>query len=208
MAVPIILNHPLINTMIAEMRDKHTDSARFRELIRNITILITNEATADLPTKKIICKTPLEKCEQFIIDGKNIVICPILRAGLGMTDGILSFIPNAAIHHIGIFRNEQTHKPIEYYNKIKGTLENKIAIIIDPMLATGGSVIAAIDILKKYKCKNIRLMSIISAPEGISAVTAAHPDVQIYAAAQDRCLNEKKYILPGLGDAGDRIFNT
>lgn len=203
-----IFDHPLIRHKVAVLRDKETDYKLFKELINEITMLMSYEALNDLPTKKIKVETPLEVCEQTVIQENTLAIIPILRAGLGMVGGVQTLFPAAKVGHIGCYRDHETLEPHEYYCKLPEHMENKVAVIVDPMLATGGSAIAAIEILKKTGCKRIKLMNIICAPEGINAVHTAHPDVQMYCACLDRCLNENGYILPGLGDAGDRIFGT
>ena len=203
-----IFNHPLIKHKVALLRDKNTDTKLFRELVTEITSLMAFEALSDLPTRTEQVETPLEVCEQTLIKEDALAIIPVLRAGLGMVNGILTLCPNAKVGHIGVYRDHDTLEPVQYYCKLPEGIDNKIALIVDPMLATGGSAIAAIDIIKRHGCKNIKLMNIICAPEGVKAVHEAHPDVQIYCAHQDRCLNEHGYILPGLGDAGDRIFGT
>ncbi|MBR5250676.1 MAG: uracil phosphoribosyltransferase, partial [Clostridia bacterium] len=199
---------PLINHKVAILRDKNTSMKEFRELIEEITTLMAYEAFKDLDTTEITVKTPLETTTQTIIKENSVAIIPILRAGLGMVNGIHTLLPTAKVGHIGMYRSHHTLLPQEYYCKLPENIEEKTCVIIDPMLATGGSAVAAIDILKKKGCTKIKLMNIIAAPEGVKAVQTAHPDVQIYVAQLDRCLNDKGYILPGLGDAGDRIFGT
>ncbi|MEG1710248.1 MAG: uracil phosphoribosyltransferase [Clostridia bacterium] len=203
-----IFSHPLINHKVAYLRDKNTDTKLFRELVTEITMLMAYETLNDLPTRTVTVETPLEMCEQTVIKEDALAIVPVLRAGLGMVNGILTLYPNSRVGHIGVYRDHDTLEPKEYYCKLPDGIANKVAIIVDPMLATGGSAIAAINILKKAGCKRIKLMNIICAPEGVLNVHRAHPDVQIYCAHQDRCLNENGYILPGLGDAGDRLFGT
>ena len=204
----IIFNHPLINHKIAILRDERTSMKEFRELIEEITTLMTYESLKDVPTVAKEIKTPLETCTQYVVEDDSVVIVPILRAGLGMVNGVHVLFPLAKVGHIGMYRNEETLKPDTYYCKLPLGIENKLAILIDPMLATGGSACDAIQLLKDKGCKNIKFMAIIGAPEGISKVAEAHPDVKIYVSTLDRCLNENGYILPGLGDAGDRLFGT
>ncbi len=203
-----VFDHPLIKHKIAILRDEKTGMKEFRELIEEIATLMTYEAFKDVPTKKVMVKTPLEETEQTVVVEKSIVLVPVLRAGLGMVNGVHVLFPTAKVGHIGMFRNEQTLEPQEYYCKLPDGVEDKLVVVLDPMLATGGSAIAAINQLKKRGVKNIKMMSIIAAPEGVKALASAHPDVQIYVATVDRELNENGYILPGLGDAGDRLFGT
>ena len=203
-----ILDHPLIRHKLAIIRDKNTNTKQFREIISELATLMAYESFKDVPTKKIIVETPLETVEQTVVRENSIAIVPILRAGLGMVDGILSLFPAAKVGHIGLYRDEETFEPKEYYCKLPVGIEEKVVMVVDPMLATGGSACDAITMLKKRGCKKIKLMSIIGAPEGVSKVAEAHPDVEIYVSTLDRCLNEHCYILPGLGDAGDRIFGT
>ena len=203
-----VFDHPLIKHKIAILRDEKTGMKEFRELIEEIATLMTYEAFKDVPTKKVMVKTPLEETEQTVIVEKSIVLVPVLRASLGMVNGVHVLFPTAKVGHIGMFRNEETLEPQEYYCKLPDGVEDKLVVVLDPMLATGGSAIAAINQLKKRGVKNIKMMSIIAAPEGVKALASAHPDVQIYVATVDRELNENGYILPGLGDAGDRLFGT
>lgn len=203
-----VLNHPLINHKIAILRSVDTHTKDFRELVEEITTLITYEAFKDVPTRTVTVQTPLEKCEQQMVAENAIAVVPVLRAGLGMVSGVHTLFPTAKVGHIGMYRDEETLIPHEYYCKLPDGIENMRSIVLDPMLATGGSAIAAIDMLKKRGCKDIRQMSIIAAPEGIETLATAHPDVKIFVAVCDRCLNENGYILPGLGDAGDRLFGT
>ena len=203
-----ILNHPLISHKIAILRNKETGMKEFRELVEEITMLIAYESLKDVPTQKVMVETPLENVEQTVVIEKSVAIVPILRAGLGMVNGIHMLFPTAKVGHIGLYRDEETLEPHSYYCKLPEGIENKMVILLDPMLATGGSASAAIDFLKEKGCKNIRIMSIIAAPEGIKTVAEAHPDAKIYVSTLDRCLNEHGYILPGLGDAGDRLFGT
>ncbi|MBO5417398.1 MAG: uracil phosphoribosyltransferase [Clostridia bacterium] len=204
-----IFNHPLINHKIAILRDEKTSMKEFRELIEEITTLMTFECLKeDVPTVEKQVKTPLEVCTQRVVKDNSIVVVPILRAGLGMVNGIHVLFPSARVGHIGMYRNEETLEPCEYYCKLPDGIENDLVIVVDPMLATGGSACDAIALLKKRGCKAIKFMSVIGAPEGVSRVAEAHPDVQVFVSTLDRCLNENGYILPGLGDAGDRLFGT
>ena len=203
-----ILDHPLISHKIAILRSVDTRTKDFRELVEEITTLLTYEAFKDAPTREVEVATPLEKCKQKMVVENSIAIVPVLRAGLGMVAGVHTLFPTAKVGHIGMYRDEDTLEPQEYYCKLPEGIEKMRAIVLDPMLATGGSAAAAIDMLKKRGCKEIRQMSIIAAPEGIERLATAHPDVKIYVAVCDRCLNENGYILPGLGDAGDRLFGT
>ena len=205
----VIFNHPLIRHKIAILRDEKTSMKEFRELVEEITTLMTYESLKeDVPTTEIQVKTPLETCTQTVVKDNSIVIVPILRAGLGMVNGVHVLFPSARVGHIGMCRNEETLKPDTYYCKLPDGIEEKLVLVVDPMLATGGSACDAIQLLKNMGCKNIRFMSIIGAPEGVSRVAEAHPDFKIYVSTLDRCLNENGYILPGLGDAGDRLFGT
>lgn len=204
-----IFNHPLVNHKIAILRDEKTSMKEFRELISEITTLMTFECLKEgVPTEEREVKTPLEVCTQKVVKDNAIAIVPILRAGLGMVNGIHVLFPSARVGHIGLYRNEETLEPCEYYCKLPEGIEDKLVLVVDPMLATGGSACDAINNLKARGCKNIRFMAIIGAPEGISKLAETHPDVQIFVSTMDRCLNENGYILPGLGDAGDRIFGT
>ena len=200
--------HPIITHKLAQMRNKKTDSKNFRELVQEIGMLMTYEAGKNFPTVDVDVETPLMTCHTKILDEKNFVVVPILRAGLALADGVLKILPNASIGHIGLYRDETTHNPIEYYSKMPENLDEKILLVTDPMLATGGSCSAALKMLKDKGAKKIILMCIVSAPVGIRKVASDHPDVPIYLAAIDDGLNEDCYILPGLGDAGDRIFGT
>lgn len=203
-----ILEHPLIKHKITLLRDKTTSSKEFRELITEISMLMCYEATRDLPTKLVEIETPLctAKCE--VISGRKIAIVPILRAGLGMVDGMLNLIPAAKVGHIGIYRDPDSHQPVDYYCKLPVDIQDRDVVVLDPMLATGGSAIDAVNHLKKNGVKNIKFMCIIASKDGIQALSSAHSDIQIYCGAQDEVLNEQKYIIPGLGDAGDRIYGT
>ncbi len=203
-----ILDHPLIRHKLAIIRNKNTDTKNFREIIGEIATLMAYESFKDVPTQEIEVETPLEKTKQIVVKENSIAIVPILRAGLGMVDGILTLFPAAKVGHIGLYRDEETLEPQEYYCKLPTHIDEKVVMVVDPMLATGGSACDAIKMLKKRGCKRIKLMSIIAAPEGVEKVAETHPDVEIYVSTLDRCLNENGYILPGLGDAGDRIFGT
>ncbi len=203
-----ILDHPLIRHKVAIIRDKNTNTKQFREIIGEIAMLMAYESFKDVPTQEIEVETPLEITTQTVVKENSIAIIPILRAGLGMVEGVLSLFPAAKVGHIGLYRDEETLEPREYYCKLPINIEQKVVMVLDPMLATGGSSVSAINMLKKHGCKKIKLMSVIGAPEGVEKVAEAHPDVDIYVSTLDRCLNENGYILPGLGDAGDRIFGT
>ena len=208
MANVTVLDHPLIQHKLAILRSKDTPVKEFRELVGEIAGLMCYEATRNLPTKEVQVETPITTATCRMLAGKKMAIVPILRAGLGMVDSMVNLIPSAKIGHIGLYRDPETHKPVEYYCKLPDDIGNRQVFVVDPMLATGGSAIAAIDFLKQHGCKQIIMMNIIGCPEGVKAVTAAHPDVDIYLAALDEKLNERAYIVPGLGDAGDRIFGT
>ncbi|MBS5850884.1 MAG: uracil phosphoribosyltransferase [Firmicutes bacterium] len=203
-----ILDHPLIRHKVAIIRDKNTTTKQFREVIGEIATLMAFEAFKDVPTQTVTVETPLETVEQTVVKENSIAIVPILRAGLGMVDGILTLFPAAKVGHIGMYRNEETLEPQEYYCKLPQGIEDKVVMLVDPMLATGGSACDAIALLKKRGCKHIKFLAIIGAPEGVEKVHSEHPDVEIYVSTLDRQLNENGYILPGLGDAGDRIFGT
>ncbi len=203
-----IFDHVLIQHKIALLRDVNTGTKQFRELIQEITMLLTYEAFKDLPTQEIEVTTPLEVTKQNVVAEHSIAIVPILRAGLGMVTGVHALFPTARVGHIGLYRDHDTLEPKEYYCKLPDSISQGIAIVLDPMLATGGSASAAVQFLKNKGCKTIKFMAIIAAPEGIAKLSTDHPDVQIYCATLDRQLNEVGYILPGLGDAGDRIFGT
>ena len=202
------LKHPLIQHKLAVLRNKETTVKEFRELINEISGLMCYEATRNLPTVEVDVETPLMTAKCRMLAGKKLAIVPILRAGLGMVDAMVDLIPSAKIGHIGLYRDPETHKPVEYYCKLPEDVEHRQVFVVDPMLATGGSAVAAIDFLKAHGCKNIIMMNILGCPEGVAAVQAAHPDVEMYLAAMDEKLNDHAYILPGLGDAGDRIFGT
>lgn len=203
-----VVNHPLITHKLSIMRNKKTGSKDFRELLEEIAMLMGYELTRDLPLEDVTIETPLTKMTAKMIAGKKLAVVPILRAGLGMVDGLLSLIPVAKVGHIGLYRDPETHLPVEYYCKLPPDINERIVILVDPMLATGGSAADALSKLKEHGCKNIRFMCLVAAPEGVKKVQEAHPDVDIYAAALDDHLNEHAYIVPGLGDAGDRIFGT
>ncbi len=203
-----ILDHPLIRHKVAIIRDKNTTTKQFREVIGEIATLMAFEAFKDVPTQTITVETPLETVEQTVVKENSIAIVPILRAGLGMVDGILTLFPAAKVGHIGMYRNEETLEPQEYYCKLPQGIDEKVVMLVDPMLATGGSACDAIALLKKRGCKHIKFLAIIGAPEGVEKVHSEHPDVEVYVSTLDRQLNENGYILPGLGDAGDRIFGT
>ncbi len=203
-----ILDHPLIRHKVAIIRDKNTTTKQFREVIGEIATLMAFEAFKDVPTQTVTVETPLETVEQTVVKENSIAIVPILRAGLGMVDGILTLFPAAKVGHIGMYRNEETLEPQEYYCKLPQGIEDKVVMLVDPMLATGGSANDAIALLKKRGCKHIKFLAIIGAPEGVEKVHSVHPDVEVYVSTLDRQLNENGYILPGLGDAGDRIFGT
>ena len=203
-----VLDHPLIQHKLAILRSKNTSVKEFRELIREISGLMCYEATRNLPTREVDVQTPVAVAKCRRLAGKKLAIIPILRAGLGMVDAMVDLIPSAKIGHIGLYRDPETHLPVEYYCKLPEDIANRQVFVVDPMLATGGSAVAAIDFLKQHGCKNIIMMNIIGAPEGVKLVQDAHPDVDLYLAALDEKLNDHAYIIPGLGDAGDRIFGT
>ena len=203
-----VLNHPLIQHKLTIMRKKETGPKEFRELLEEISTLMVYEVTRDLPTEEVEIETPICKMKSKVLAGKKLGIVPILRAGLGMVDGMLTLIPAAKVGHIGLYRNEETLEPVEYYCKLPSDIGERDVIVLDPMLATGGSAIDAITQIKKRNPKSIKFMCIIAAPEGLEALSKAHPDVDIFAAAKDEKLNDHGYIVPGLGDAGDRIFGT
>ena len=202
------LKHPLIQHKLAILRNKDTGVKEFRELVSEIAGLMCYDATRNLPTEEVKVETPVATATCHMLAGKKLAIIPILRAGLGMVDSMVDMIPSAKIGHIGLYRDPETHMPVEYYCKLPDDIGNRMVFVVDPMLATGGSAIAAIDFLKQHGCKNIVMMNIIGCPEGVKAVQEAHPDVDLYLAAVDECLNDHAYIIPGLGDAGDRIFGT
>ncbi|MBQ0083673.1 MAG: uracil phosphoribosyltransferase [Clostridiales bacterium] len=202
------MDHPLIQHKLSILRDENTGSKQFRELVSEIATLICFEATRDLPLKEIETKTPITTAKTKVIAGKKMAFVPILRAGLGMVDGVLNLIPSARVGHIGMYRDPKTHKPVDYYCKLPADLGERDVFVLDPMLATGGSAIDAVTRIKEFSPKRIKFMCIIAAPEGLEAFTKAHPDVEVYCAGLDDHLNENCYIVPGLGDAGDRIFGT
>lgn len=208
MARVYVFDHPLIQHKLTHIRQKDTGTKEFRELVDELATLMAFEATRDLPLDEVEIETPVSKTKAKVIAGKKLGIVPILRAGIGMVDGILKLIPTAKVGHIGLYRDPETLKPVEYYVKLPSDVEERDFIVLDPMLATGGSAVEAINSLKKRGAKHIKFMCLIAAPEGVEAVTKAHPDVDIYIAALDERLNEKGYIVPGLGDAGDRLFGT
>ena len=203
-----VFDHPLIEHKLSIMRDKRTGSKDFRQLLNEISMLMGYELTRDLPLEDCEIETPVAKMTAKKILGKKLAVIPILRAGLGMVDGLLNLVPVAKVGHIGLYRDPETHLPVEYYCKLPFDIEERIVILVDPMLATGGSASDAIAMLKKKGCRSIRLMCLVAAPEGVKKVQTDHPDVDIYAAALDECLNDHAYIVPGLGDAGDRLFGT
>ena len=208
MAEVHVLDHPLIQHKLAILRNENTGVKEFRELISEIAGLMCYEATRNLPTEEVEVKTPVAVAKCRMLSGKKLAIVPVLRAGLGMVDSMVDLSPSAKIGHIGLYRDPDTHQPVEYYCKLPEDIENRQVYVVDPMLATGGSAVAAIDFLKARGCKNIIMMNIIGCPEGVKTVQEAHPDVEMYLAAVDEKLNDHAYIIPGLGDAGDRIFGT
>lgn len=203
-----VFDHPLIKHKISLLRDKATGTNEFRKLVEEIAMLEGYEALSDLPTELVEITTPIETCLTPMIAGRKLAIVPILRAGLGMVSGILALVPTAKVGHIGMYRDETTHEPVEYYCKLPSPIEERTIVVTDPMLATGGSAVDAIDQIKKHGGRTIKFMCIIAAPEGVKRLHEAHPDVQIYIGSLDRELNADAYICPGLGDAGDRIFGT
>ena len=205
---PMIVSHPLIQHKVSLLRNKSTGTKEFKELVSELAMLLCYEATRDLPTEEVEIETPIAVAHTQVLAGRKLALVPILRAGLGMVDGMLSLLPAAKIGHIGLYRNEETLEPVEYYCKLPSDIQEREVIVLDPMLATGGSARYAITQIKKRGAQNIKFIGIIAAPEGLKALHEAHPDVDIYVAALDDHLNEKGYIVPGLGDAGDRIFGT
>jgi len=203
-----VINHPMIQHKLTIMRDKETGSKDFRELLKEIALLMGYEVTRDIPLVDVDIETPICKMKAKKVSGRKLAIVPILRAGLGMVDGLQELVPVAKVGHIGLYRNEETHKPVVYYCKLPEDIQERMVIVTDPMLATGGSACDALSMLKERGCKNIRLMCLVGVPEGIEHVQKEHPDVDIYLASVDDHLNENAYIVPGLGDAGDRIFGT
>ena len=208
MATVHVLDHPLIQHKLAILRNENTGVKEFRELVSEIAGLMCYEATRNLPTEEVEVKTPVAVAKCRMLSGKKLAIVPVLRAGLGMVDSMVDLIPSAKIGHIGLYRDPETHMPVEYYCKLPEDIESRTVFVVDPMLATGGSAVAAIDFLKARGCRNIIMMNIIGCPEGVKVVQEAHPDVELYLAAVDEKLNDHAYIIPGLGDAGDRIFGT
>ena len=204
----IFLDHPLIKHKLRHLRDKNTGTKEFKELVSEITTLICYDATRDLPLADVEIETPICKMTAQELSGRKLAFVPVLRAGLGMVDGALTLVPAAKVGHIGLYRDPETLKPVEYYCKLPFDIENRDVFILDPMLATGGTAIDAVNLIKKHNAKSIKFLCLIAAPEGVKALTEAHPDVQIYGAELDDHLNEHGYIVPGLGDAGDRIFGT
>ncbi|WP_347548401.1 uracil phosphoribosyltransferase [Pseudalkalibacillus hwajinpoensis] len=203
-----VFDHPLIQHKLTYIRDEKTGTKEFRELVDEVAALMAYEITRELPTEEVIVKTPVTEAKSKVLSGKKLGLVPILRAGLGMTDGILKLIPAAKVGHVGLYRDPETLQPVEYYVKLPADIEEREFIVIDPMLATGGSAVEAINSLKKRGAKNIKMMCLIAAPEGVELLHEAHPDVDIYIAGLDEKLNEKGYIVPGLGDAGDRLYGT
>ena len=205
---PMILDHPLVQHKISLLRNKNTGTKEFKELVGEIATLLCYEATRDLPTKEVEVETPMGVAKCNVLAGRKLALVPILRAGLGMVDGMLTLLPAAKVGHIGMYRNEETLEPVEYYCKLPSDIAERDVFVLDPMLATGGSASAAIDCMKNYGCKSIKMMNIIAAPEGAERISKEHPDVDVYVASMDLYLNDHGYIVPGLGDAGDRIFGT
>lgn len=203
-----VFDHPLIQHKLTHIRDKKTGTKEFRELVDEVATLMAYEITRELPLMEVEIETPVQKTQSKVLAGKKLGVVPILRAGIGMVDGILNLIPAARVGHIGLYRDPETLQPVEYYVKLPSDVSERDFFLVDPMLATGGSAIEAVNSLKKRGAKNIRFMCLIAAPEGVKAMTEAHPDVDIYIAALDEKLDEKGYIIPGLGDAGDRLFGT
>ena len=203
-----VIDHPLIQHKLTLMRCKETGTKDFRELLEEIAMLMAYEITRDFPLKEIDIETPVAKCKAKVLAGKKVGVVPILRAGLGMLNGVVNMIPAARVGHVGMYRDPKTLKPVEYYCKLPGDVEERTLIVVDPMLATGGSSAAALDLLKQKGAKSMILMCLVAAPEGIRLVNEAHPDVPVYVAAIDDHLNDKGYIVPGLGDAGDRLYGT
>ncbi len=208
MSKPFIADHPLIQHKLTLLRDKNTGAKEFRELVAEIAMLLCYEATRDLPLKEVEIETPMAFAKTKVISGRKLAFVPILRAGIGMVDGVLEMVPAAKVGHIGLYRDHVTCQPVEYYCKLPSDIHEREVIVLDPMLATGGSASDAIRMIKEKGVTNIKFMCIIAAPEGLNALVEAHPDVQVFCAALDEKLNENKYIIPGLGDAGDRIFGT
>ncbi|MDM8200695.1 MULTISPECIES: uracil phosphoribosyltransferase [Allofournierella] len=205
---PMILDHPLVQHKVSHLRDRNTGTKEFKELVSEIAMLLCYEATRDLPTEEVEIETPVAIAKTRVLSGRKLALVPILRAGLGMVDGMLTLLPAAKVGHIGLYRNEETLEPVEYYCKLPSDIAERDVMVLDPMLATGGSAVDAITQIKKRGAKSIKFLAIIAAPEGLERLHTAHPDVDIYVAALDEKLNENGYIIPGLGDAGDRIFGT
>jgi uracil phosphoribosyltransferase len=203
-----VFDHPLIQHKLTYIRDKNTGTKEFRELIDEVAMLMAYEITRDMPLQEVEVETPVTKCKSYVIAGKKVGLVPILRAGIGMVDGVLKLIPAAKVGHVGLYRDPETLQPVEYYVKLPSDIEERDLIVIDPMLATGGSASAALEVLKKRGARNVKLMCLIAAPEGIARVQKDHPEIDIFVAAVDEKLNDHGYIVPGLGDAGDRIFGT
>ena len=203
-----VIDHPLVQHKLSHLRDKNTGSKEFRELVEEIAMLLTYEATRDLPLEETMVETPVAMAKTYTLAGRKLGIVPILRAGLGMVDGMLSLIPAAKVGHIGLYRDPQTLNPVDYYSKLPPDVSERDIIVVDPMLATGGSAVEGINVVKRAGCKRVKLVCLIAAPEGVKAVQEAHPDVDIYVAQVDEYLNDHGYIVPGLGDAGDRLFGT
>ena len=204
----IVMDHPRIQHKISMLREKDRGTNEFRKLVEEIATMMGYEALRDLPLENRPVETPIELCETPFVAGKKLALVPVLRAGLGMVSGLLTLVPTAKVGHVGLYRDPVTHKPHEYYCKLPESIEDRLVMVLDPMLATGGSAVAAVDFVKKQGAKNIKFLCIIAAPEGIERFRKAHPDVQLYCGHVDRCLNDHAYICPGLGDAGDRIFGT
>lgn len=205
---PMILDHPLVQHKVSHLRDKNTGTKEFKELVSELAMLLCYEATRDLPTEEVEIETPVAIAKTRVLSGRKLALVPILRAGLGMVDGMLSLLPAAKVGHIGLYRNEETLEPVEYYCKLPSDIAERDVLVLDPMLATGGSAVDAVTQIKKRGAKSIKFLAIIAAPEGLERLHTTHPDVDIYVAALDEKLNENGYIVPGLGDAGDRIFGT
>ena len=205
---PMILDHPLVQHKVSHLRDRNTGTKEFKELVSEIAMLLCYEATRDLPTEEVEIETPVAIAKTRVLSGRKLALVPILRAGLGMVDGMLTLLPAAKVGHIGLYRNEETLEPVEYYCKLPSDIAERDVMVLDPMLATGGSAVDVITQIKKRGAKSIKFLAIIAAPEGLERLHTAHPDVDIYVAALDEKLNENGYIIPGLGDAGDRIFGT
>ena len=204
----IVMDHPLIQHKISMLREKDRGTNEFRKLVEEIATMMGYEALRDLPLENRPIETPIEHCETPFVAGKKLALVPVLRAGLGMVSGLLTLVPTAKVGHVGLYRDPETHEPHEYYCKLPESIGDRLVMVLDPMLATGGSAVAAVDFVKKQGAKNIKFLCIIAAPEGIERFRKAHPDVQLYCGHVDRCLNDHAYICPGLGDAGDRIFGT